>query len=269
MGDGNIISQTPPALSYLNPAVTKLHGEVMAVADVALAVVGVWGGFNLMVQPRIRAPYHGALELVPRLILCGVMVNTSLSWGSLVINMNNAFCDGIGKSSIPGWTSLQEAPSGDSVLLNLIGMAIYLVLGLLLMGQMLMRLALVDAMLVIAPLALVCWLLPQTYAWARLWFTTFFGTVFVQAIQVLVLRLGTDLIQQLPTLLTSIGANPLEAGHTWLATLLVGMAVLQLTRKIPRLMPGVSGGIGPAWAGPSSAQVRGLFNSGKEEKGGK
>jgi hypothetical protein len=155
------------------------------------------------------------------------------------------------------------------VLLNLIGMAIYLVMGLLLMGQMLMRLALVDAMLVIAPLALVCWLLPQTYSWARLWFTTFFGTVFVQAIQVLVLRLGADLIQQLPTLLASVGANPVDGGHTWLATLLVGMAILQLTRKIPRLMPGTSGGIGPAWAGPSIAQVRGFFNSGKQEKGGK
>ena len=75
--------------------------------------------------------------------------------------------------------------------MNLIAMAVYLVMGLLLLGQMLMRLALLDALLVIAPLALLCWVLPQTYRWARLWFSTFFATVFVQSIQVLVLQLGT------------------------------------------------------------------------------
>ena len=48
---------------------------------------------------------------------------------------------------MPGWGSIQEPPGGGAVLLNLIAMAIYLVLGLLLMGQMLMRLALVDALL--------------------------------------------------------------------------------------------------------------------------
>jgi hypothetical protein len=109
-----------------------------------------------------------------------------------------------------------------------------------------MRLALVDALLVIGPLALLCWVLPQTFSWARLWFSTFFATVFVQSIQVLVLQLGTELIQQLPTLLPSIGSDPVGGGRVWLVTLLFGVAVLQLARKIPRLMPGYPGGGGGA-----------------------
>ena len=52
-------------------------------------------------------------------------------------------------------SSLPQLPDSGEVLLNLLAMAIYLILGLLLMGQMLMRLALVDALLVIAPLALL------------------------------------------------------------------------------------------------------------------
>src|SRR5262249_10632015 len=146
---------------------------------------------------------------------------------------------------------------------------IFGVCGLRRLGQMLMRLALVDALLVIAPLALLCWVVPQTYGWARLWFSTFFGTVLVQAIQVLVLRLGADLIQRLPGLLSSIASDPGNGGHVWLTTLLLGMAVLQLVRKIPRLMPGVSAGMGVAYAGPTIRQLGALFSSGRSGRSSK
>ncbi len=269
LGSGNVISQTPAALSYDSPAVGDLWGSMRKVGDVGLAVATVWAGVNLMIHPHIRAPYHGALELIPRVLLSGIMINTSLGWGKFVIDLNNALCEAVGSGSMPGWGSLQQQPGDGAVLLNLIAMVIYLVLGLLLMGQMLMRLALVDALLIIAPLALLCWVLPQTYSWARLWFSTFFATVFVQAIQVLVLRLGADLIQRLPSMLASVGSNPGDGGHVWLATLLLGMAVLQLARRIPRLIPGVPAGMGTAATGPNIRQITGLFNLGsdKDQKG--
>src|SRR5439155_25199234 len=159
------------------------------------------------------------------------LINTSLDWGHFVIDLNNFLCQKLGATSIPAWDSVMQ-PGAGAALMNLIAMVIYLLMGLLLLGQMLMRLALLDALLVIAPLALLCWVLPQTYSWARLWFSTFFGTVFVQSIQVLVLRLGTDLIDRLPSMLPSVAADPLGHTRVWLATLLLGIAVLQLARRI-------------------------------------
>ena len=256
LGSGNLISQTPAGLSYDNEAVKGLSGTMRAAANAGLAVVTAWAGVNLMMNPHIRAPYHGALELLPRVLLSGIMVNTSLDWGRFVVELNNALCKVIGAPSIPAWGSALLLPAGGKELMNLIAMAIYLLMGLLLLGQMLMRLALVDALLVIAPLALLCWVLPQTYGWARLWFSTFFGTVFVQSIQVLVLRLGSDLIQRLPSLLPSLTADPLEQGRVWLVTLLLGIAVLQLARKIPRLIPGVPVGDFPSLPRGSSSSVR-------------
>jgi hypothetical protein len=243
LGNGNIISQTPPGLSYDSEIVGRLWGSLRTVANAGLAVVTVWGGVNRMVNPHIRAPYHGALELVPRLVLSGILINTSLDWGHFVVDLNNALCQQLGTSSIPAWNSVQQIAAGPP-LLNLIAIAIYLVMGLLLLGQMLMRLALLDTLLIIAPLALLCWVLPQTYGWARLWFSTFFATVFVQSIQVLVLQIGSDLIQQLPVLLPSGGSGPIQDGRVWLMTLLFGVAVLQLARTVPRLMPGYPGGRG-------------------------
>jgi hypothetical protein len=241
LGNGNVISQTPPGLSYDSQIVGRLWGSLRTVANAGLAVVTVWGGVNRMVNPHIRAPYHGALELVPRVLLSGILINTSLDWGHFVVDLNNALCQQLGTSSIPAWSSVQEIAAGPP-LLNLIAIAIYLVMGLLLLGQMLMRLALVDTLLIVAPLALLCWVLPQTYGWARLWFSTFFATVFVQSIQVLVLQIGSDLIQQLPALLPSVDSGTVQDGRVWLMTLLFGVAVLQLARTVPRLMPGYPGG---------------------------
>jgi hypothetical protein len=241
LGNGNVISQTPPGLSYNSEIVGRLWGSLRVVANAGLAVVTVWGGLNRMINPHIRAPYHGALELIPRVLLSGILINTSLDWGHFVIDLNNALCQQLGTTSIPAWSSVQQLASG-SPLLNLIAIAIYLVMGLLLLGQMLMRLALLDTLLIVAPLALLCWVLPQTTDWARMWFSTFFATVFVQSIQVLVLQVGADLIQQLPALLPSSGAGAAEDSRVWLMTLLFGVAVLQLARTVPRLMPGYPGG---------------------------
>jgi hypothetical protein len=70
-----------------------------------------------------------------------------------------------------------------------------------------------------------------------------------------VLQLGASLIQQLPTALASLGLNPGENGRVWLVTLLLGVAVLQLARKVPGLMPGYPGG-GAGGAGSGLGSVR-------------
>jgi hypothetical protein len=247
LGNGNVISQTPDKLSYDNDTVKRLSGTMRTVANAALAVITVWGGLNIMLHPHIRAPYHGVLELVPRLLLEGLLVNTSLGWGTFVIKVNNALCQALGSAPIPAWSAVLHFNSaGSTLVLDLVAVYIYLIMGLLLLGQMLMRLALVDALLILAPLALLCWVLPQTEMWARLWSTTFFGTVFVQFIQVLVLQLGVELLQNLHEVLPKPLGSP-DDGRVWLVQLLLGVSVLQLARKVPRLMPGYLGSVG-AWS---------------------
>jgi TrbL/VirB6 plasmid conjugal transfer protein len=241
-GDTNLINRTPPGLSYDSPVVVGLHEKLKAGANAGLAVVTMWSAINLIVHPHIRAPYHGALQLVPRVLVGALLVNTSLGWGHFAIDFNNALCQELGQAQLPGWNVVVDG--APAALMNIIAMAIYLIMGLLLLGQMLMRLALVDVLLVISPIALLCWVVPQTYGWARLWFNTFFGSVFVQFLQVAVLQLGSDLIGNLVRMVPSVIASPIEGGSEWLTSLLLGLAVLQLARKIPRLMPGYPMGSG-------------------------
>jgi hypothetical protein len=146
----------------------------------------------------------------------------------LAIDVNNALCSVFGAGppltiNDTIWRSM--TPSGLLVVL------IYVVMGLLLVLQQLMRLALVDVLLVCAPLAAVCWILPQTSGWARLWGSLFVGTVFAQFVQVLALRLGFNLATGFP--------RGTAAG---LIQPLLGIAVLALVLKIPGLMRGGAAG---------------------------
>jgi hypothetical protein len=240
-GSGNVISSTPPSLSYELGIVTALHDKLRAVANIALGGVTVWGAFNLIVNPHIRAPYHGALELVPRLVVGAVLVNSSLGWGRFTIDLSNEVCRWVGFSGVPGWDAVRGFDPG-TLLVNVVIGVVYLVMGLLLEVQMLTRLALIDTLLIVAPLALVCWVLPQTTSWARLWFQTFFATVFVQVVQIVVLRLGGELIGSLIRQLPEITNKPFDTAGQMFSTLIFGLAVLQLARKVPRLMPGYPGG---------------------------
>jgi hypothetical protein len=95
-------------------------------------------------------------------------------------------------------------------------------MGLLLVLQQLMRLALVDVLIILAPLAAVCWILPRTHGWGRLWGSLFVGTMFVRAVQVLALRLGFNLTTDMPPATASGLIQPL-----------LGSAVLAVVLKIP------------------------------------
>jgi hypothetical protein len=219
----NFITQTPPAGSYASPTVQALWGVTRGIANLALVLVAMAGGFNVIWRIQSGTTYDGVLELLPRLALGALLANTSLTWGQLAIDANNALCAAIGQATLPAWG---QADVGTQLLVDVIGVLIYLVTSLLVLLQMLIRLALVDVLLVVSPLALVCWVLPQTQGWARLWMNAFFGSVFTQFVQVLALKLGGSLLTEV---------TPMAPDAALLAVFL-GVAVLALTLKIPGLL---------------------------------
>ncbi len=221
----NFITLTPPAGSYANGTVQALWGVVRAIADAALLVITLMSGVNLILRAHVGTTYHELAELFPRLVLGALLANTSLSWARLAIDANNALCGAVGQFALPAWS---QADTATQALVGVIVVLVYLITSLLLLLQMLMRLALVDVLLVVAPLALLCWVLPQTQGWARLWTSTFFGAVFTQFLQVLALKLGASLLSD-PSVIPA---------DTALLEVFLGIAVLAVTMKIPGLFRG-------------------------------
>ncbi|MES4793181.1 MAG: hypothetical protein C4321_09605, partial [Chloroflexota bacterium] len=80
-------------------ATSLVYDLFRAIGNAGLVLVALWGGFNLIVREHVGSPYHEAMELVPRLILGALLTNTSLAWGQLTIDLNNALCQAVGQAS--------------------------------------------------------------------------------------------------------------------------------------------------------------------------
>jgi hypothetical protein len=226
----NFLTHTPENLSYNDALVKQFAAATQFLANGLLAVVVLVGGYNVMLRPYMGSTYAGTRELLPRLLLGGILINTAGWWCRLAIDANNAACGVFGASNLGEIVSAV----GRAMSIPIAGLMmdiIVVVMLILLVVQQLMRLALVDVLLILAPLAALLWILPQSQAWGRQWGRLFVGTVFAQAVQVLTLRLGFNLATGLP---------PLSAAG--LLQPLLGIAVLALALKIPSLMGGGAAG---------------------------
>jgi len=230
INDVNFLTHTPENLSYNDDLVKQFATATQVLADGLLAVVVLVSGYNVMLRPYMGSTYAGALEFLPRLLLGGVLINTAAWWCRLAIDANNAASGVFGAPTIADVVSGLLRVAGDQIA-GLLMVLIVVVMTILLVIQQLMRLALVDVLFILSPMAALLWILPQSQAWGRLWGRLFVGTVFAQAVQVLTLRVGFNL---------ATGPSPLSGAG--LVQPLLGIAVLALALKIPSLMGGGAAG---------------------------
>jgi len=227
----NFLTHTPEDLSYKDDLVKQFVTATQVLADGLLAVVVLVSGYNIMLRPYMGGTYAGALEFLPRLLLGGILINTAAWWCRLAIDANNAACGVFGAPTIADIVATILRVMDPTELSGLLMVVVFIVMTILLVVQQLMRLALVDVLFILAPLAALLWILPQSQAWGRLWGRLFVGTVFAQAVQVLTLRLGFNLATGLPQLSAAGLLQPL-----------LGIAVLALVLKVPSLMGGGAAG---------------------------
>ena len=232
----DILVFTPPGDTYQNGVVLTFWRTLVAVADGALALIVCWAGYNSIVRHAVGARYHDAMQVIPRVALAGLAINLSLLLTQTLIDLNNALCGVVSDpfARILGLLALNGSNATAGVAFFILFLAFGIV-GLLLVVQMVVRLAMLDVLIVTAPLGLVCWVLPQTQPWAQLWTRAFISTVFVQFLQVLALTLGGALIAFFPS----------DGLFAALMDLIIGLATLYLTLKIPSFLRSFGGPAAP------------------------
>ena len=125
------------------------------------------------------------------------------------------------------------AVEGGSVGLALLLALIYLIYGffcLYLLVQMVLRLALIDLLLVLAPAAMGLWILPHSSGWSRHWLRLFATTVFQQAVQLIALALGIGFLSEL----APIGL--FEPAQDLIWKLLMSLAFIYLATRVPSML---------------------------------
>ena len=203
----DILTGTPPDLTYAHDLVRQAWMVVWAITSGALVVILGWMGLSFIVSEHLGTRQAGWREMVPRLVLGLVAAASSLWWCALVLDVADAVSGFIavslnvtaGDLLRSTLRTLMTGVQAGSVGMALLLAVLYLVYGffvLYVIVQMVLRLALIDLLLALAPIALGLWILPHTAGWGRHWLRLFMTTVFQQAIQLIALALGLRLFER-------------------------------------------------------------------------
>ena len=237
----DIITGTPADLTYGHLLVQEAWLAVWVVTSAALAFIIGWIGLSLITQEPLGARQAGWRELIPRLVLGVVAAAASLWWCALVIDVAHAVSGFIAVTLNVTPSDLLRAPvetlltavEGGSVGLALLLALIYLIYAffcLYLLIQMVLRLALIDLLLVLAPAAMGLWILPHSSGWSRHWLRLFVTTVFQQAVQLIALALGIGFLSEL----APIGVFEPVRDLIW--KLLMSLAFIYLATRVPSML---------------------------------
>ncbi len=241
----DIITGTPADLTYGHWLVQEAWLAVWIVTSAALAFIIGWIGLSLITQEPLGARQAGWRELIPRLILGVVAAAASLWWCALVIDVAHAVSGFIAATLEVTPSDLLRAPvetlltavESGSVGLALLLALIYLIYGffcLYLLMQMVLRLALIDLLLALAPAAMGLWILPHSSGWSRHWLRLFMTTVFQQAVQLIALALGIGFLGELASI------SLFEPARDLIWKLLMSVAFIYMATRVPSMLGNAS-----------------------------
>ena len=237
----DILTGTPADLTYGHELVKLAWMTVWAITSGALVVILGWMGLSLIMSEHLGRQQTGWREMVPRLFLGLVAAATSLWWCALIIDVADAVSGFIAVELNVSPGDLLRAPLNTfltAVQAGSVGMAqilalLYLVYGffvLYVIVQMVLRLALIDILLALAPIALGLWILPHTAGWGRHWLRLFMTTVFQQAIQLIALALGFGFLNEVAAI------SAFEPVQDLIWKLLMSLAFVYMATRVPSML---------------------------------
>jgi TrbL/VirB6 plasmid conjugal transfer protein len=211
-----------------NPALRGLNLRMALAGDVLVGAVVLFSSLRAMWERSTRAHY-GLKAVLPRLLLALVLMHFSLPLMQMGVDLDNALCrvameagQPLSSAAMP-WSpaissaAVQHISAEQDLFHAVFSVALVIALVILVLAYIL-RHALLGVLIVMAPLAGLCTVLHETTSYARTWLRLFLVTVFMQAVQLIVLRVATE-----------VAAD----GGGGLAQTLEALATLFLMLKVP------------------------------------
>jgi hypothetical protein len=162
----------------------------LGIANGLLVLLMLAGGAVVMGYETLQTRL-AAKQVAPRIVFAAVAANVSLALLGLAISLADALARAVldgtsSKQAVAGLSKLIVGSMVGNIFLTLLG-AVVAVLASILLATWLLRLVLVVLLVIAAPLALICHVLPATEGLAKLWWRAVVGTLAVQIGQSLVL----------------------------------------------------------------------------------
>lgn len=178
-----------------DPTIAKWEPISRAIADLALAPIAMWAFYRVMFGHGMFTQYTARIML-PRIVIAVGTVNFSKQLVQAAVDMDNALSKTVLRASI-GHADLVNlvrhwggdvAPGvpGLGEIVTLVLLAGFVLLGI----AYVVRYAVLVLLTILAPLAAVMLVLPDTQHYAREWGSLFISTLLMQPLQLLILVIG-------------------------------------------------------------------------------
>ena len=274
-----LLTGTPAKLTYERGIVRLGWSAMMNVMVAVLVLIVAWASFTQILRSFLGNQRGMAdwRELVPRLALAILAAVTSYWWCSLCVDLADGVsryvaatmrvtpaditltlgqavlaivlrsASGFALSFVPLGGILQLALKLMTNLLIMTLMLAYAMFLLIMIGQFVLRIVLINLLIIISPLGMIMWALPETSGWGRKWVQQFGIALATHFLQLVCFAMATWMIRgatpvgivfdtgSFPSALQSL----LPVQMIW--ALALGAMAAYLTTKIPGMLGG--GGI--------------------------
>ncbi len=189
--DTNLVTVTSATWTYQQPTVVALQAAVQSAANATLGLLIFWMGLNVLLRPQLGGTLLEIREVIPRLVLGAGLANSAGHWTALAIDLNNAVCAQIFAASAGSLGDLfSQLPMLNNTWLIALLLVGFLIAWAWLYLTMAGRMAMLMVLLVLAPAAQLCWVLPQTRGLADRWHGKFWTTLYAQVVVTAALKLA-------------------------------------------------------------------------------
>lgn len=225
-------SSTP--LMASNQTVFNFWLAMVGIGNVLFILVLVLIGFHVMSASALGFDEIEPKQLVPRVVMIFILMNSSIFLIDGIINLSNALITAVGliSGSASVWDTLMsvvEETSGLGIAALLI-MVAFVICAIVLLVYYVMRLVTLYIGAVLAPLVSLLWLIPGFRDFAETAFRTYLSTIFVLFVHVVILQLSASLFSGMAT------ASGEDAVPDTLMAMVTGIATILMLLKAQGVM---------------------------------
>ncbi len=216
-----------------NSAVFKLWLTIVGITDALFVLVVALLGFHVMSAASLGLDEIEFKHLLPRLAGAFLLINTSIFAIDAIISLSNgminALVAGFGQTTVWDVLSAIASKAGSLGLVALMIMVVFLILAVILLVYYVMRLVVLYLGAILAPLVILLALVPGFKDFAVTAAKTYFTTVFVLFVHVVILMLAASIFGGM------LAANPDKTFDPIMGTI-VGVATLITLLKTQGVM---------------------------------
>lgn len=183
-----------------NPNLARLNFGLTLAVDAMVGLVILLTSLRSIFERSMRSKYDLKV-ILPRVLFAIVLAHCSLLFMQMAIDLNNALGNvalslggPLNGDTLP-WSPSLSPPtiaaliSGQDLFQVAMLVALVAAMAILVLAYVI-RTALLNVLIVTAPVAALLSVMPDTRSHARTWLRLFLGTVFMQAVQLIILRVA-------------------------------------------------------------------------------